>query len=53
VAKFAAVAAPDLLAEELFLSRLELLGFSLFAAANMFAIQNLSKGKGRPNFSLP
>jgi hypothetical protein len=39
VAKFAAVAAPDLLPEELFLSGLELLRFSLFAAVNMFVIQ--------------
>jgi hypothetical protein len=54
VAKFPAAAAPDLLPEELFLSGLELSRFSLFAAVDMFVIQNLStKQKGRPNFSLP
>jgi len=43
VANLGAVAAPDLLPEELLLPGLELLRFSLFAAVNMFVIQNLSK----------
>jgi hypothetical protein len=43
VAKFAGFAAPDLLAEELFLSGSEFLRFSLFAAVCMFVMHDLPK----------